>query len=168
MHIDVAIRSSQPSMPDNIEPTGMVADKERKPVPRANVQRFKAFALRPIPADAISVDALLPDLADDNVTKYLANSVLSVRPKPKSEPEIELPPGWLEAFGLARLTLYISAEGKVDAITFVRTDLPAELQAAVRDAFQKVEFSPGEIDGRAVATTMTIETNIALMLGHRR
>ncbi|MBC7501976.1 MAG: hypothetical protein H7315_16010 [Herminiimonas sp.] len=99
---------------------------------------------------------------------YLPGSALSVRPKPLTEPQLILPPGWLEAFGQVKMTLYINASGKVDELVLLKTNLAPELHDAVRDAFLRIEFSPGELGGTTVASVMTIEVDVASSLGSRR
>ena len=99
---------------------------------------------------------------------YFPTSRLTSRPRPLSEPKLQLPSGWLEAFGQTTLTLYVDATGKVDTLVIRRTNLPPELENVVRDAFQNLRFSPGEIDGIPVPSVMTIETDIYAPISNRR
>jgi hypothetical protein len=101
-------------------------------------------------------------------THYFPTRALTTRPAPTTEPNMQLPDGWLEAFGQARLTLFLSDAGNVDAITLIPVNLAPELHDAVRAAFQTLHFSPGEIDGRPVASVMTIEVDVSLALGKNR
>ncbi len=101
-------------------------------------------------------------------THYFPTHALTTRPAPTTEPHMQLPDGWLEAFGQARLILFLSDAGNVDAITLTPLNLAPELHDAVRAAFQALHFSPGEIDGRPVASVMTIEVDVSLALGKNR
>lgn len=101
-------------------------------------------------------------------TNYFPASELTLSPRPTTEPEIILPPGWLEAYGQAELTLYVNTEGKVDELVLGKSNLPQELQEAVRAAFQSLAFKPGEINGQPVPSAMTIEADVSISLGTRR
>ena len=123
----------------------------------------------PIPVEKIGAENL-PMIDDLGLipTDYFPASALTARPRPTTEPEIELPKGWLEAFGQARLTLYVSEAGVVDAVVLHPINLAPELHDAVRTAFQRLTFTPGAIDGRAVSSVMTIEVDISLALNKLR
>ena len=99
---------------------------------------------------------------------YVPASALTISPRPTSEPEFILPSGRREAFGKAELTLYVSESGKLDKVTMGETELPPDLQKAVRNAFERLDFQPGEIDGRPVASVMVIEAEISISSGSLR
>lgn len=168
--VDVTIRTpEQPAVREAVTPLAPLPlfDIPHPISPKDEAPRL--LTPPPFPFEQLGADALpMPDLSGFIPTNYLPSSTLTVRPRPSREPEIQLPPGWLEAFGVAKLTLYLSADGKVDAITILKTDLPPEIQTAVREAFEKLQFSPGQIDGRAVPAVMTIETTVALTMSGRR
>lgn len=99
---------------------------------------------------------------------YFPTSKLTVAPRPTAPPQVHLPKDWLEAFGQSVLTLYVNASGTVDAVTLRRTNLPPELHDSVLEAFRNLLFVPGEIDGLAVPSVLTIEADISAPISRRR
>ena len=91
-------------------------------------------------------------------TKYFPSAALSTRPKAIDQPALMLE--GIASFGQSKLTLYLNANGKVDEVIIDQTNLPPALSDAVREAFLKMQFSPGEIAGNAVPTVMKIEVDI--------
>lgn len=134
----------------------------RKPEPQSTVHLLTPLPLPPgIPnpggvTGTPGIGAIAPD--------YYAPSALTASPQPLVEPEIQLPPRWLEADGHAILTLYVSADGVVDRIDIGTNDLAPELQDAMRNAFQRVTFQPGEIDGHPVPSILKIEAGVSISL----
>lgn len=166
--IDVTLRPPIQTASRDVMAESRAVDADLPAPPPAKPDAPRLLAPLPIPVEKIGAEnapaAPIPGLIPEN---YLPTSALSKRPKPASEPQVQLPPGWLEASGQARLTLYVNATGQVDAVIMGRTNLSPELHGAVRDSFQNLQFSPGEIDGRPVASMMTIEVDIASFLGNR-
>lgn len=123
----------------------------------------------PIPIEPSSADgaAAPPGFGIESVT-YLPTSVLSVRPKATTAPELQLPIGWLEAYGQAILKLYVNADGGVDDAVIVNINFAEELREPVRKAFLAMRFTPGELGGRPVPCVMTIETDISTLTGRGR
>lgn len=98
---------------------------------------------------------------------YYPTRQLSVRPSPTTEPTLTLPPNWFEAFGRTILTIYVNADGSVQEVVLRDTNLPPELHENVVDAFRRLSFNPGEIDGRRVPSFMSIEANVSMLLSQR-
>jgi hypothetical protein len=114
----------------------------------------------PIGTDAPETRKTLPGFGFGGVT-YYPTSKLTIRPVPTTRPIIELPEGWLEAFGQTVLTLYINSNGTVDEVIVRRTELDSELHHSIIAAFKKLSFVPGELNGVPVASVMTIDTYLS-------
>ncbi len=93
---------------------------------------------------------------------FLSPELLSKRPLALADlnsKEIDELPG--ELAGSARLHLWINASGQVVNVTQEDGNLPDEIVALLEQSFRQLPFSPGEIDGRPVASRMTLEVSIA-------
>jgi periplasmic protein TonB len=89
---------------------------------------------------------------------YLPRSMLTVGPSPLGVVVIPYPrfigdQGWYAV----QVSLYIDESGVVRRVEFDDQDLPAALQAAVREAFISTPFAPGEINGDVVRSHVRIE-----------
>lgn len=139
------------------------------PPPTARRDAVRLLTPPPFPIEKPGADvSTLAPQAGILETAYLPTSRLSVAPRPIRPPQVHLPKDWLEAFGQSVLTLYVNAAGTVDAVKLRRTSLPPELHDVVVEAFRSVQFYPGEVDGVAVPSVMTIEADISAPIGKRR
>ena len=90
--------------------------------------------------------------------EYVDARRLSVRPAPLVN--IVLPQKEMEATGRsgkASLTIFIDDVGGVVRVRVDASDLPVEVNDAVRQAFYRAPFRPGQIDERAVKSMMRVE-----------
>lgn len=90
--------------------------------------------------------------------EYVDARRLSIRPSPLTR--VVLPQKEMEASrrsGKASLTVFIDAAGIVVRVRVDASDLPVEVNNAVRQVFYDAPFRPGQLDGRAVKSMMHVE-----------
>ncbi len=92
---------------------------------------------------------------------YVPRSLLSVGPVARTPVLLQWPATWpLRRSYTAILRLYLDEEGRVDR---VEPDgdavLPDALFETARQAFMAADFSPGQVDGRAVKSWVRIEVS---------
>ncbi|MBE0626660.1 MAG: energy transducer TonB [Burkholderiales bacterium] len=93
-------------------------------------------------------------------TRYYTADQLSKRPRPVDPPELDAPElRPIMAAGTVVLKLWINELGYVVSIEVEKTDLPEIFSRAAVAAFKKLRFTPGELDGRRVASLMRIEVS---------
>ncbi len=93
----------------------------------------------------------------DGVT-YYASGELTRRPQPLGE--LALDPPELQPYvasGKMVIALWIDSSGGVENAVVEQSDLPGPFAKPAAEAFRRVHFAPGELDGRKVATVMRIE-----------
>jgi len=91
---------------------------------------------------------------------YLPRSALTVPPVIRSSVAVPYP--MFEAdigHYVARLSVFIDETGSVRRVDVETEDLPDPLKVAARDAFVNAEFTPGELEGRAVRSRLRIEVS---------
>ena len=89
---------------------------------------------------------------------YYRSDRLTLRPVALSEVRVDgqyVLSGWPEDH--VRLRLWIEADGRVSLAEVEASAYPAELTSALREAFAKLVFSPGEVEGVPVPVLMEIE-----------
>ncbi|MES2251747.1 MAG: hypothetical protein V4645_31060 [Pseudomonadota bacterium] len=92
------------------------------------------------------------------VDNYIPRSQLSTPPIALTTIVLEPPSG--EPVGdrlVGILLLFIDEQGHVDQVDSEEPILPPAFEQAAREAFIAAEFSPGEIDGRAVKSRLRVE-----------
>lgn len=141
----------------DVEPVGSEpppADSRPAPTPAA-AETGLALPSDVVPLPQPSADAHLGATA---VGGYHPRRVLTRAPQPLTDPSVSLPPG-MGAAGEQRgvFSLFINAEGDVDAVVPDGPTLAPVLEEEARRVLAAVRFRPGEIDGRAVATLIRIE-----------
>jgi len=112
-------------------------------LPQPAARRSRGSELLPVPAPTF--------YTVDQLTK---------RPRPTSEPNLYV--AWDIAHavtGKVLLRLWISALGNVDAVEVEQSNLPEPVSATVADAFRRLRFEPGEIDGRRVPAVLRIQVS---------
>ena len=98
--------------------------------------------------------------------RYYPSDLLTRSPEALSEVilgEEYLLSAWPE--GLAKLGLWIEADGRVSHIEVEASDYPDNLTAALRTAFWQLSFRPGEVGGRGVPVYLRIEVSFKNMGG---
>jgi hypothetical protein len=83
-------------------------------------------------------------------------SQLTERPRPLSEPSLELLHPILARAGTAQLVLSIDETGKVTAVDVESATLPPAAAQRAAAIFAELQFSPGRIDGTAVKARVRI------------
>ncbi|QFZ82659.1 hypothetical protein GFK26_07750 [Variovorax paradoxus] len=92
------------------------------------------------------------------VDNYVPRSQLSTPPIAKTSIVLEPPLGELAADRLVGiLLLFIDEQGRVQRVDAEVPTLPSTFEQAVRESFMAAEFSPGEVDGRAVKSRLRVE-----------
>jgi hypothetical protein len=98
---------------------------------------------------------------------YFTTDQLTKPPQPRSEPRLDVP---LEVArrvsGKVVLRLLINELGSVESAEVESSNLPLTVSGTAAEAFGKVRFDPGEIDGKQVRTLMRIE--VIYINGKRR
>ena len=103
-------------------------------------------ALPPPPANEVNSDSYVPRIQ------------LSMPPVAKTPIVLEPPPGEMAAGHLVGiLLLFIDEQGRVQRVDAEGSTLPSAFEQAAREAFMAAEFSPGEVDGRAVKSSQRVE-----------
>jgi hypothetical protein len=108
--------------------------------------------------DEISVSRSGADWSPFDGVAYHPSIALDKRPKALNELSLEpLELRRIVASGTLIMTLWIGPEGGVDRATVDHSELPPMFSAPSIEAFKRLRFTPGELGGRAVGTTMKIE-----------
>ena len=88
---------------------------------------------------------------------YLSVKNLSRRPVVLFPVDVNFPElSQIPEGGYIHLSLWINEEGKVDAVTLEKTNLPPAIVERAKLTFMQAEFSPGEIKGARVSSHMII------------
>ena len=83
-------------------------------------------------------------------------SQLTEKPRPLSEPRLDLLLPLLGRAGSASLVLYIDESGNVDGVEVESASLSPDAVERAKVIFAAVRFSPGRFDGVAVKTRVRI------------
>lgn len=84
--------------------------------------------------------------------------MLTVPPVAKARVSLNTPAGETQfARYTGILSLFIDEAGRVQHISSDEPQLPPAFEQAARDAFMAAEFSPGEVEGRAVRSRLRVE-----------
>lgn len=71
---------------------------------------------------------------------------------------LEPPPGEIASARLVGiLSLFIDEQGRVQRVDAEEPTLPPAFEQVAREAFMAAEYSPGEVDGRAVKSRQRVE-----------
>ena len=128
-----------------------VAEPTSKPAPEP------ASKLAPEPTPAPRAPVLAADDAAPQRQAGLAfypSAALTVRPVALSEPQLE------DGDAVSgELVLWIDDRGAVVEVSAGRGDPPSARLHAVADAFRRVRFAPGELNGKKVGSVMRIEVS---------
>ena len=146
-----------------------------KPVfPSAQIAKFKNDVLLSSPEHELSVSEssaksygqILTEMAfpqephvqDDSGTDFFTPDLLTVKPKPLSEPEFDLAEDSdIAASDRVVLSLWINAQGDMVDVSLDEGDLTNAFSQAAVVAFRRLSFVPGEINGEKVGSVMSIE-----------
>ncbi len=121
-------------------------------------------AAPPAPSTTAHAPAIVPETPV--APRFIPAEELSKHPSALAELDTEQFEGLpRETLGSARLSLWIDAGGQVVGVTHEDGNLPEEVAALLARSFSQLPFSPGEIDGRAVASQMTVEVRLAPAAG---
>lgn len=126
---------------------------------------------RPSPVDP-PVKATTPAVPETEAgsplaaTNYIPRALLTTPPRAIGVIDVPFPP---EVIGDVRLTLqltlFIDADGIVQSVRIDGPDSIPVLEEAARDTFMKARFSPGELNGHAVRSQVTIEITFESVAG---
>lgn len=101
-----------------------------------------------------------PQTSHPDLQGYHSAAQLTHPPRPLRDVDLDLPESrLLTSPGRLLLTLWIDEQGRVMSFQVEATGLPEEYTTAVAEAFASLRFSPGEILGRKVASTLKLEIN---------
>jgi|GEM_PF-1003700 hypothetical protein len=122
---------------------------------------LQAAESRPVAIPApnpVGPRAATADLSPLPVAVYYPTSLLTVRPQPVGEADLD-PPQLrpIVASGKVRLTLWIKPSGEALKVAVESTDLPQYFVDVAVGAFERLRFKPGELHGLRVGVVMRIE-----------
>lgn len=147
------VRLSRPA--DVVQRSEVSLDRPADVVQIAQVSEFSPTNDAPLSMSP-AVEGV--NIASSSPLEYYATSELTVKPKPVREISrdswglsSDAVPGRLE------LLLHINAQGDVVAVTVESGDMPDPFVSAAVQAFQQLQFIPGELHGRKVGAAMRIE-----------
>ena len=99
-----------------------------------------------------------PVIVEVESDNYMPRNQLSMPPIAKTAIVLEPPPGEIASARLVGiLSLFIDEQGRVQRVDAEEPTLPPAFEQVAREAFMAAEFSPGEVDGRAVKSRQRIE-----------
>jgi TonB family protein len=117
-----------------------------------------------VPTEVRGAEPASSNDADDPETRsipggaYYPTDQLTVRPKALAAVELDMPETAIhEPSGKMILSLRINEDGEVVDASVETNDLSERVSNATVEAFRKLRFKPGEINGKAVAVVMKIE-----------
>ncbi len=113
-----------------------------------------ASELAPVPRAAPSADGGAAQRRPG--PRFYPSAALTTKPVALEEPEFE---NGDAVAGELLLTLWIDERGAVVAVADDGGDLPPDRRRAAADAFRRVRFTPGEMNGSKVGTVMRIAVN---------
>ena len=97
-------------------------------------------------------------IAEVESDSYLPRKRLSMPPIAKTTIVLEPPPGEIVSTRLVGiLSLFIDEQGRVQRVDAEEPTLPPAFEQVAREAFMAAEFSPGEVEGRAVKSRQRVE-----------
>lgn len=143
-------RPPQDAKPEVREPQPVPADPapsapDHADAPASSPQDFETTASEPI--------------NDDPDDRYVPRRLLTLPPTALDGVLLTYPRIEFDNRGhyTAILTLFIDETGRVRRIRVDQPGLPEELEGVARRAFQRVRYTPGEVDGQPVPSTIRVE-----------
>lgn len=117
------------------------------------------LAAAPVPPVLAPEPVLLPEVPVIEPAVYVPRALLTEAPAVRAPVLLQWPPNWLiQQSYTAILKLYLDEQGRVER---VEPDgdaaLPGPLLETAREAFLAADFTPGQLNGRAVKSWMRIE-----------
>jgi len=111
------------------------------------------------PAAAVAGNAARgSDLLPIRAPTYYRTDQLTKPPRPASQPKLDVPRTVARSVsGRVTLKLWIDERGKVESVEVESSNLPKTVSGMAAEAFGKLRFVPGELDGRRVRALMRIE-----------
>lgn len=83
---------------------------------------------------------------------------LSKAPEPTSQPVLDVPKKVARSvIGAVTLKLWIDEFGNVVSVEVAKSNVPAAVSDLAAEAFRKIRFEPGEIDGRSVPSQVAVD-----------
>jgi len=139
-------KGETPAAPAAAPPVAPAAPSASPPSPRA------------VPAArAVSLSRGL-DLLPTPAAPYFTADRLTKPPLATSQPLLTIPRTMARyVTGRVMLKVWINELGGVDEVGVERSDLPETVSSFAADAFRKLHFVPGEVDGRPVGVLMRVE-----------
>lgn len=130
---------------------------------------------REVPAESSAVPAgALPTPATDarhgtnesegGIRLLGYHPVASLSRRPEALGSFELPPiagGDTGLAGRVEIRIWIGAKGDIDSLRLLSSSLPAAYDRAALDAFEKLRFTPGEINGMPVSSWVDVVVEFA-------
>ena len=130
--------------------------------PPPEPSKSEPTAKSPAHAPQAALESNAPTIAAPTVTAenedYVPRPLLSAPPVAQTPVIIAAPAGEADAGRhVGILSLFIDENGRVQHVTSNEPALPPALEQAAREAFMAAQFSPGQIDGRAVKSRVRVE-----------
>lgn len=105
----------------------------------------------PQPSTAQAADAQVPP------PPYVDASLLTIRPRVVGDLLLLYPPSAPSGTFKAQVTILIDEQGRVEQVLLADDALPPELANSAISAFKAARFTPGEVDGTPVRSSVQIE-----------
>jgi TonB family protein len=116
---------------------------------------------RPAPGEAAGATERLSrglDLLPTPAAPYFTIEHLTKQPLATSQPLLTVPRQTARyVSGKVMLKVWINELGGVDEVEVEHSTLPATVSSIAAEAFRKLHFAPGEVDGRPVGVLMRVE-----------
>ena len=140
--------------------SSLLASLSAAPAVSAPLSRPRAPVADPAPAFAPAPRAA--PRADDDAPQrrsglaFYPSAALTTKPVALEEPQLE---DGDTVFGEQVLTLWIDDRGVVVEASVEHGDLSADRRSSVVDAFRRLRFAPGELNGKKVGAVLRIAVN---------
>ena len=129
--------------------------------PVAPASASTALPPPPPPPEPAAIEARLSrglDLLPVPAAPYFTTDRLTKQPLATSQPSLTVPRKTARhVSGKVMLRLWINELGGVDEVEVESGDLPGTVSSLAAAAFRKLQFVPGQVDGRPVGVLMRIE-----------
>ncbi|MFY9314462.1 MAG: energy transducer TonB [Burkholderiales bacterium] len=136
-------------------------ERGEPPAPKAEVAPAAVSAIPPPPSEPARPEGRLSrglDLLPVPADPYFTTDRLTKQPLATSQPSLFVPRQTARyVSGRVVLKLWINEFGAVDEVEVERSDLPETVSSIAAAAFRKLQFVPGEVDGRPVGVLMRVE-----------
>ena len=152
------VEPSGPAMTEAVGPPPSSSRAKPEPSPPQPLAVAPNALAVPPGADVPPAPSIAPPASAAGHDDYVPRPLLSVAPVAQAPVILVAPLGetrMVRHVGI--LSLFIDEEGRVQRIAANEPSLPPAFEQAAREAFMAAQFSPGQVDGRAVKSRLRVE-----------